>query len=771
MIVIKPSKNADKMGIPVFINNVSDIEFFLKVCKGTKFAVTLQTETRKMRRNIFYILFFCLLSASCSSPQFDAKRINRTLHKQEVKAMELTMQLSEKLQGESFDSIWNLTQNSSDNCLFYIFNRRTMVYWSDNWLAGDEVVLRNYDKWFYQRFTNAHCVCRWTRAGEYNILTIIPIRYAYPFENRQLKNGYVKPFRADKKTDISPIKSIENPAIYASDGTFLFTMTKDTTSHNVQREQTGLAESFSYRALLSSDNNDSKQSKPVSKVRAYYIVEILIYAIIILIGIVGLIRAGGFKNMKIRTKVYYIINALVLFASVYVFTISTIHMRERYKTQQRDLLGKKTGYIQKALQEPYFWTINLSEKNELGMNIDLRDLSFVYETDILVYDLQGNLVGSSTPALFNKGIVSRHIAPEPFFSRKSTMTQDEQIGDMHYLSAYTEFFNGNYVQIGYIAVPMFIYEEEVNEEVDRFLAKLLPANLIVLLLSIIISFFIVRTMTQPLSELSEKMKNLRIGEPDSRVEYTNNDEVGQLVKRYNEMVEQLELSTEKLAQSEREGAWRIMARQIAHEINNPLTPMKLSIQQLQRRKKMGDEHFDEYFDSSTAGLIEKIDELSRIAQSFSQFAKISKECEELDIAARVYSVISLFRNNSRNIPIRYIGVEKGVRVIASQNISQVFNNLIKNSLQATENRVDGDIIVILQEKGKEVEISVSDNGCGIPAEIQDKIFLPNFTTKSTGAGLGLAVTKEIVESSGGSISFVSSPSGTTFYVHLKKQGV
>ena len=720
------------------------------------------------------IMLFCLTAVmmSCSSVHSEAKRLGKTLHKQETKALSLTKQLSEQLHGQSFDSIWDITHNSDANCLFYIFDQRSMVYWSDNWLAGNEVRLKSYDKWYYQRFTNAHCICRWTQANQYNILTVIPIRHAYPFENRQLNNDFIRPFKGSSKTDIIVVNSNNSEPVYSSDGTYLFSLTRENSAKEIQREQTGLADSFSYRALLSSDNNNGKASRHISKVRVYFILEISLYAIIILIGIIGLIRSRGFRRMRISVKVYYVINVLVLFASIYVFAVAVMHTRTRYETQQRDILVKKTGYIQKALQESYFWNISLNEKYESGMNIDLRDLSFTYETDILVYDLQGNLVGSSTPALFEKGIVSRHIAPEPFFTKKSNMTQYEHIGDMHYLAAYTEFYNGNYMQIGYIAVPMFIYDEEVNEEVDRFLAKLLPPNLIVLLLSFIISLIIVRSLTQPLTELSERMKNLRIGQPGNRLQYSGDDEVGQLVARYNEMVEELQHSSEKLARSEREGAWRTMARQIAHEINNPLTPMKLTIQQLQRAKRMSDkERFDEYFEKSTTLLIEQIDNLSRIAQSFSQFAKLPEVIpERVDVASRLFSVITLFRNNSNNLPIRYIGAESGVYALAdNQQISQVFNNLIKNALQAIDTKPDGDIIVMLQEKETEVEITVSDNGCGIPPDIQSKIFIPNFTTKSTGAGLGLAISKNIVESTGGNISFTSSNAGTTFYVRLKKE--
>lgn len=719
-----------------------------------------------MRKLFIYIVFALFCFTSCHSPKQESRRLQQTLQSEQLRAMELSKQVSAALHGNSFDSLLLITREEP-SILFFVFDRQGMVYWSDNWLAGDEVFIYKYDTWYYQRFSNAHCICRWTFSAPYNLLTIIPIRYSYPFENKQLRNTYISPFRGSENNEINVIKQPDSYPVNSIDGHYLFSIAPVKKENQPPMEQTRLAESFSYQALLTTDD---KQPRSISHVRLYFLLEILLYVLIIILGIVGLIRANGFRNMRLSTKVFYVINSLILLASVYIFTVSTLYMRRRYQEQQQQILQRKTVYIQKALQDAYFWNIDLSEKNTSGMNIDLRDLSITYETDIQVYDLSGNLIGSSTPLLFEKGLISRHIAPDPFFSKQATRIQHEKIGDLRYLSSYTEFFNGNFVQIGYIAVPLFISADEVSQEVDRFLAQLLPPNLIILILSFIVSFFIMKTLTRPLSALSEKMKHFKIGYQDNHLVYNNNDEIGELVARYNQMVDELELSSAKLAVSEREGAWRTMARQIAHEINNPLTPMKLTIQQLRRTKQVSQDRFDEYFERSTNLLIEQIDNLSRIAQSFSQFAKMPEVITtQVDIAARLTSVIGLFRNNTAAVPIRYIGAAEGIMAQAdNEQISQVFNNLIKNALQAIENKENGDIIVILKDLEHEVEISVSDNGPGIPKDIQNKIFSPNFTTKSTGMGLGLAISKNIVESSGGTIRFTTSEKGTTFFVTLKK---
>ena len=299
------------------------------------------------------------------------------------------------------------------------------------------------------------------------------------------------------------------------------------------------------------------------------------------------------------------------------------------------------------------------------------------------------------------------------------------------------------------------------------MARLLPPYIIVLILALLFSYWAARSMTAPIAIMNEKMRHFEIGAKNSHIDYPYHDEIGLLVERYNMLVDRVEESAEQLAVAEREGAWRTMARQIAHEINNPLTPMKLSVQKLQLKR--GTEGFDEYFDRTTKMLIAEIDNLAHIAQSFSAFAKQPEVVTtEVDIAEKLSNVITLQRANDEQIPIRYVGPDSGVIVRAdNEQVSQVFVNIIRNALQASPT----DIIVVLNAaySEREVQISISDDGTGIPENIQSRIFQPNFTTKSNGNGLGLAISKHIIEGSGGRIEFETSPKGTTFYIYLRKK--
>ncbi len=732
------------------------------------------------------LLLTLFLSVGCHRFPAERKKFQKDLIAQERVAEQMTIDFIERLQCNSIDSLWEVTQHNT-SVLFYVFNSHKMVYWSDNWLAGSEVQVLFYNRWYYQKFDNAHCICYWTALNDMNILTIIPIKYDYPIENRQLHNNFIKPFHLPSKCIITQIKKNGMYPINSADGHYLFSIGMPNENSTVKEKPSSdlrLSDTFSYRSLQDSPNKEVGTQETHRNVRIYLILSIVLFSLVGVAALIGLIVNRGFKRMTMRTKLQYLVLLLILVNSLYIFLISARHVRKRYEGRQRALLEEKTRYIQKSLQEIYFWPMSLGPMNEPAMNINLRDLSLAYETDIHVYDMEGNLVGSSAMNMFHNGLLSRHIDPLPFFSENTNVIQEEHIGDLSYLAAYTELYNGSYLQIGYIVVPLYVSSEAVDAEVDSFIAKLLPPIMVAFLLSFLLSIVMTRGITRPLSSLADKMKHFKIGEHNNRLNYDKPDEVGQLVVRYNEMVDELERSTEKLAKSERESAWRTMARQVAHEINNSLTPMRLTIQQMQRLHKKTfektgvlsaeSEHaedfkpYNAYFEKSSVTLIEQIDTLSKIASSFSSFAKMPEmQIVPVNVANKLFSVITLFRNNNASVPIRYIGAETGVWAMTDElQISQVFNNLIKNALQAIGDKEGGDIIVILKEAAKEVEISVSDNGCGIAPEVRDKVFIPNFTTKSTGMGLGLAISKNIIEGSGGDISFVTSEKGTTFYVHL-----
>jgi signal transduction histidine kinase len=476
-------------------------------------------------------------------------------------------------------------------------------------------------------------------------------------------------------------------------------------------------------------------------------------------------------RLGLTAKFQYTFIGLLIISFLGIFYVSVNFIEKKYQEEQIANLENKKAYIQKALQDIYYWNQDLNALNTQNLNFDLQDLSYIYHTDIHVYNNHGVLIGSSQPLIFNKNLISNRISPSAYFRPTANLNQYEHIGKLNYLTGYADFYNGDYLQIGYIAIPQFFSQDEIRSEIESFLTVIIHIYLIIIVLAILLSIFIGQQLSAPLNVLENKLKEMRLGRRNEKIDYSLNDEIGQLVIQYNRTVDELEQSARLLAKSERESAWKSMARQVAHEINNPLTPMKLSIQQLQRTKKMDDDRFSDYFDKSTAMLIEQIDNLSRIAGTFSNFARMPEASfERVDIAARLYSVVQLFVNNNEQIQIDYSGSENSVYVYADpEQLVQVFNNLLKNAFQAIPDDKEGFIAVNLHIDNERIITEITDNGSGIDNELHNKLFVPNFTTKNTGMGLGLAISKNIIELSGGTISFTSSlNNGTTFRVILPK---
>lgn len=474
------------------------------------------------------------------------------------------------------------------------------------------------------------------------------------------------------------------------------------------------------------------------------------------------------RNMRISTRIMIIILMSVLAVFIFTYVMSVRYVHTSLEQRQRQELTMRAEYVQAYLRSLYYWDIELTPMQAQGLAVDLRDLSYDMHQDVHVYSLSGELLATSSQELLSKGLLPTNmLSTQPFYSDEHIALCYEHISEEPYMVAYLPFHNGAFVPIAYIAVPYYLSEQTRKEELEALLSQLIPPFVIVLIIALVFSFFAARSMLSPISMLTDKMRRFEIGAKDNHIDYPYHDELGALVERYNLLVDRVEESAEKLANAEREGAWRTMARQIAHEINNPLTPMKLSVQKLQLKR--GTDQFDEYFEKTTKMLVEEIDNLAHIAQSFSAFAKQPEVVTtEVDVAEKLSNVIILQRENDEQIPVRYVGADSGVIVRADkEQISQVFVNIIKNALQASPT----DIIVVLNAaySEREVQISISDDGTGIPEDIQARIFQPNFTTKSNGNGLGLAISKHIVEGSGGRIEFETSPKGTTFYIYLRKK--
>lgn len=309
----------------------------------------------------------------------------------------------------------------------------------------------------------------------------------------------------------------------------------------------------------------------------------------------------------------------------------------------------------------------------------------------------------------------------------------------------------------------------MRKEITTVLVAIVNIYVLLIGISLIIAIFISDRITRPLRLIQEKMGRLRLGKSYEFIDYKANDEIGSLVAEYNRMIKELDASAELLARSERESAWKEMAKQVAHEIKNPLTPMKLSVQQLQRTYKPNDPEWEAQLKRFTQTLIEQIDTLSRIAGEFATFARMPKtHAEHVNLYETLVNIQQLHSNDSGAVILFKPNTVPPCMVIADkEQLLRVFNNLIKNAIQAIPEGREGRIVLGISRKAKSFIVTVSDNGDGVPQELHDKIFVPNFTTKTSGMGLGLPIVKGIVDSTGGSIWFETTEGvGSTFYIEL-----
>ena len=470
-------------------------------------------------------------------------------------------------------------------------------------------------------------------------------------------------------------------------------------------------------------------------------------------------------NRLLRSLMIYFVLGITLLFSVVVYI---------YVKQSRNAFEKERNlrleYVQTALSSAFANEQKLTE-TRISSNFILSDLASMLETDIHLYNLEGELIATSRPIVFLEGFTSQLMNPKVYFQKtlNDNVKISESIGDLNYTASYTPLKNKNDLVLGYISMPTFESLLTFREELFSVLAIIVFIYLILLLLSIFVCYLLAKGISRPMKSLEEKLKTVQLGKKNEKIDYHSDtmDEVTQLITQYNNMVDELAYSAEMLAKTEREQAWKQMARQIAHEIKNPLTPMKLTVQQLQRMKKNGSDKFDEYFEKTATILIEQIDNLSQISTEFSDFAKTPEtKLVKMDLVVRLQSIIELFKNNYNHVAVKFNTTVKEVFILSDPTqITQIFNNLLHNAIQSIPIERTGEINIAVSIDEEFATVIVADNGCGVADDIKEHLFLPNFTTKTNGMGLGLTIVKNLVIMLGGEITFTSKlDEGTTFIV-------
>ena len=478
-------------------------------------------------------------------------------------------------------------------------------------------------------------------------------------------------------------------------------------------------------------------------------------------------------NFRHQLKISIVSVIVVSFLLIGVTTLSYIKSLNNNKNY--DNLREKAHSVLIELEHKLASEEQLTPEIYDYLSILLIKFSNVFFSDINLYDIDGKLIASSRPQIFEEGLISDRINARAFEAmadkKLSNFIQKERICSYEYLSAYVPFRNEKNKLIAYLNLPYFAKQDELRQEISTFLVAFINIYVILIAISIFIALLVSNYISRPLKLIKEKISQLRLGKSNEKIEWERKDEIGDLIIEYNRMIDELARSAELLAKSERESAWREMAKQVAHEIKNPLTPMKLNIQHLRKAWHDKTSDWEERLNKFSDTLIEQIDSLSSIASEFSDFANMPKtEVEKIELSENIKNSIELHKNYE-NIRIEYLtDGNTPYHVLADKKqILRVFNNLIKNSVQAIGRNKIGWIKISIEKQNDLYLIKVSDNGSGISKEQGEKIFIPSFTTKTSGMGLGLSMVKSIVLSAGGTISFTSEPDeGTTFFITLPK---
>jgi nitrogen fixation/metabolism regulation signal transduction histidine kinase len=465
---------------------------------------------------------------------------------------------------------------------------------------------------------------------------------------------------------------------------------------------------------------------------------------------------------------------LVLLASILILVVTIYQYDEQTKDyniqrfERKEATTKQTIYLE--LKKKTIYPVNTENLAKIFQE-RIYEISSINKLNISIYDLKGHLLKSSIASAFEKidiqpipGKLLRELTQNS--NHKILKTREED--GIGYQSSFSFIHDLNYKRIGILELQFTQDNSEIEKELTEFILRLCLVYILMFFIAIVFAYFLSSYITRSIKAISDKIQQTRLTERNEKIILNKaSSEIEILVEAYNNMIDELGESAAKLAKSEREQAWREMAKQVAHEIKNPLTPMRLTVQSFERTFNPSEDKAKDKLKEFSQTLIQQIDVMSSIASAFSDFAKMpSQKKEQIEIISVIKFALDIFSEEY----IKYHPEEEELYAnLDKTQLIRVITNLVKNAIQATENEENPIIEVKVSSEENNLIILVSDNGKGISEDLTELIFEPKFTTKTSGMGLGLAMIKNIIEAYDGSISFSSKEGiGTVFKVVLTK---
>ncbi len=503
---------------------------------------------------------------------------------------------------------------------------------------------------------------------------------------------------------------------------------------------------------------------------SFLLLILMFIVVLILLGYtIYFYLSGSSLNYSARIQLYF---NLAFFLPLFAVSVTTVSLvTASYKEEVEYEHFKKALLISRNLEESLKEFSIDADKGELENS--LASIAGFSNTDANLFDVKGRLVATSQPLIYKKAVMSPYLASHAMNSiisqGQNHLTIGERVGELAYNATYVAIKENNTGEmIGVLSVPYFESEDKLEKEKIEVFTTILNIFTLVFLVFLVISYFASKWLTFPLLFITQKLKQTTLSEKNEPLEWNSNDEIGLMVSEYNKMVVNLEDSKRALARTQKESAWREVAQQVAHEIKNPITPMKLTLQYLKRM--LGERSDLEQIQKPVETLLNQVDTLSEIATSFSTFAKMPMpEQEEYELTKVVKDAVTLFGNHEIDQVNLEITDEEVWTIGDEQLMGRILSNIIINAKQSVGDDPIEVLVKLTEIENNKLMILVQDNGMGIPEDIQEKIFIPNFTTKTSGSGIGLAIAKHGIEQSGGKIWFeTETGKGTTFYIELPK---
>lgn len=492
----------------------------------------------------------------------------------------------------------------------------------------------------------------------------------------------------------------------------------------------------------------------------------LLLLLILVQGVVNYFRGN---TLFFSARIQLFIN-MAFFLPLIVVSITTLSLTSFSSLEQlnKEYLNKSRFF---ATQVAPMVDMNSQTAGEEQVNLEngLADLAQLSNLDANVYTPGGKLVASSQPLIFDNNLISEYINPEALHRIKigeNLFVTEEQVGELNYYVSYAILKSPKSGQnIGVLAIPFFQSESSLEEIQITILANMLNVFAAFFIVLLVLSYIGSQWLTFPLRFITRSLSRTSLTKVNQPLTWKANDEIGLMVREYNQMLYKLSESKAELEQTQRERAWREIAQQVAHEIKNPLTPMKLTLQQLERALQSGVEAKDKT-SKAISSLLGQIETLDDIASSFSSFAKMPEpEIGRLELNKLLKRIVML-HSQSGSIHFKS-AVQEAFAMADEQLLGRIFSNLILNGFQAARPGVPAHIEVSLEQYESMFRITFEDNGKGIEKELRDRVFIPHFSTKKSGSGLGLAISRQGIEVMKGRIWFESTPGkGTSFYIEL-----